>query len=665
MNWDSGLDVNSPAYIFVSNNSIVLHSLAGPGTGKTFALKRRIARLISEGVDPKRILAVTFTRTAASDLQNEILSLNISGAEKVIAKTLHSLCLQLLLKRDIMTVTERYPRLMLTYEIKIMLKDLNKPEFGTLTDKEKRLRAFEAAWARLQSDEPGYALDEIDAEFEREILKWLKYHKAMLIGEVVPITLNYLKNNPESPEINYYEHILVDEYQDLNRAEQELIKALKGSKNLVIVGDDNQSIYSFKYANPEGIRKVPEVYKDCYSVEFNECRRCPKIVVKLANQLIKNNANRASRDLLRWESNDNGEVHIIQWPLLDNEISGVAQIVKNELDMKEINPEDILILTPRRHIGYRIRDCLNSYNIPAKSYFREDALSSDKVREVYSLINLLAYPEDAVALRFLLGFGAQDGRSNQYKRLKDRAVEINCSIRQLLEKIESGIERIPNIRSIFNQYHKIKEELNYIKNLLVTDCQVALNYFISNDEDESDFYEIKQIYLSAIDEIGILNNKEEMESWIKKIFDYLTSRISMPEAPMDADHVRIMSLHSSKGLSSKLVIITSTIEQLIPNIKPDLSDKEKIRNLEEQRRLFYVALTRCKNDPGIYPGKLIISSCTGIPGKEAVKMGIPSKVNQIRRVYASRFITELGREKPPTIAGSEFLRKYNATQRVY
>jgi DNA helicase II / ATP-dependent DNA helicase PcrA len=135
--------------------------MAGPGTGKSYAMKRRLMRLISEGVDPQKILAVTFTRTAAADMLKEIRSLGVAGCEKIVGGTLHSYCFGLLMKAGVLAWTKRVPRPLITFndgglmrfEIEPMLEDLDRcGEFGDLRSKVRRIRAFEAAWARQQAD---------------------------------------------------------------------------------------------------------------------------------------------------------------------------------------------------------------------------------------------------------------------------------------------------------------------------------------------------------------------------------------------------------------------------------------------------------------------------------------------------------------------------------
>ncbi|GAG35827.1 unnamed protein product, partial [marine sediment metagenome] len=156
--------------------------------------------------------------------------------------------------------------------------------------RDKRLRAFESAWAILQSDEPGWTQDPVDSDFQDELLSWLQFHKAMLIGELVPEALLYLRNNPACEERSAFDHVIVDEYQDLNKAEQVLVDLLAKDRNLVVAGDDDQSVYSFKFAHPEGIIEFPQNHPGTYTEPLAESVRCPTKVIEVANCLISHNS---------------------------------------------------------------------------------------------------------------------------------------------------------------------------------------------------------------------------------------------------------------------------------------------------------------------------------------------------------------------------------------
>ena len=152
-----------------------LRVLAGPGTGKTFALMRRVARLLQTGATPNRILACTFTRTAANDIQNEVARLGVDGVERVRAGTLHSLCFRILSRADVLELTNRVPRPLLNFEERFLLQDLQDDNFGGIRERKRRLQAFNAAWARLQTDEPGWPTDPIDQAFHNALLRWLHF----------------------------------------------------------------------------------------------------------------------------------------------------------------------------------------------------------------------------------------------------------------------------------------------------------------------------------------------------------------------------------------------------------------------------------------------------------------------------------------------------------
>ena len=256
MSWDD--DLTGAAFHVASSDAPRLRVRAGPGTGKTFSLMRRIARYLEEGVHPKRILVSTFTRIAASDLKSAVAELDAPGALFVQATTIHGLCFGILSRHEVLDITGRVARPLLDFECRFMLEDLKLPEFGDIHRRRKRLKAFEAAWARLQDELPGWPTDPLDRWFQDSLLDWLRFHRAMLIGELVPEALRYLQSNPEAQELNRFAHVIVDEYQDLNVAEQRVVDLLASDATLTVVGDEDQSIYSFKHAYPDGIRDFDE-----------------------------------------------------------------------------------------------------------------------------------------------------------------------------------------------------------------------------------------------------------------------------------------------------------------------------------------------------------------------------------------------------------------------
>lgn len=148
MSWNDGLDPESPAYAVAATESPNVRVVAGPGAGKSFAMKRRVARLLEEGIDPASILPVTFTRVAAEDLHRELVGMGVDGCEKLHGTTLHSLALRILMRNHVLDATGRTPRPLNDFEMKPLEADLG--SYGGVRDVRKLVKAYEAAWARLQ-----------------------------------------------------------------------------------------------------------------------------------------------------------------------------------------------------------------------------------------------------------------------------------------------------------------------------------------------------------------------------------------------------------------------------------------------------------------------------------------------------------------------------------
>jgi len=388
MPWDRDLDPKSPAYGIASSQTRFNRVVAGPGTGKSFALKRRVARLLEQGADPERILPVTFTNVAAEDLQREMLQIGVAGCENIRGSTLHSLCMRILSRQSVLVALGRIPRPLNRLEIEPLLYDLPK-NFGDKRGRNKRIRAYEGAWARLQHEMPGYPQNPADADFEDALVAWLTFHEGMLIGEIIPYVYRYLKDNPAAPERSLYDYVLVDEYQDLNKAEQGVVDLLCDSANLCIVGDDDQSLYSFKFAHPAGIREFPTTHRITTDHQIIECQRCPTRIVQMANSLIAQNRDREPRQLTPTPQNGPGDIAIKQYQTLDQEAVAIADFIADLVNNQGYAPQEILVLAQRRSVGNPIHDALTGRNIPSKSYYQEGALESHAAQERLAILKLV------------------------------------------------------------------------------------------------------------------------------------------------------------------------------------------------------------------------------------------------------------------------------------
>lgn len=426
--------------------------MAGPGTGKSFAMIRRIARLIEvDNVAPERILAVTFTRTGATDLRKELHGMGVPGCEGVRAGTLHGFCFRLLLTHEVLDFIGRVPRGLLTFtksgiyrfEIEALTADLTlHGNFGTKRDMTKRIRAFEADWARLQHEQPGWPTNPVDQIFHQHLTEWLRFHRGMLIGELVPETLRYLRDNPASLAFEMYDHIVVDEYQDLNRAEQELIDILSAGKHLSIIGDVDQSIYRFRYANPDGILDFINRHQNVEDHTLDHCRRClPEIVTVADNVILRNYPSGEPHRLLPFQPPIAAAmVRIVQWPSVQAEAKGIAAFIHCLITQKGVGAGEILVLSPRRLIANEINRCLAALEIgiPAHSFYNDKLLEPIETQLSITKLHLLTDPEDRVALRFWLGAGSSSWRRRQYQPLRAHCEQYDLSPSVVLSQVANG-----------------------------------------------------------------------------------------------------------------------------------------------------------------------------------------------------------------------------------
>jgi superfamily I DNA/RNA helicase len=568
--------------------------------------------------------------------------MDIEGCENIRAGTLHSFCFSLLMRDDVFGFLDRYPRGLVSFsqagvarfEATPLLQDIRlMGNFGGPRDISHRILAFEAAWARLQHEQPGWAQDPVDQQFERCLEDWLGFHNAMMVGELVPLTLNYLRGNPTCEALEIFDHIIVDEYQDLNRGEQELLDVLSGNCCLSIVGDIDQSIYSFRHAHPEGIEDFSTRHVT-HDETLNACRRCGSQIVDLANSVIlRNHAAGASDRLLPMDPPERaGDVGIVQWLSLGDEAEGVADYVEHLL-ANGYSAGDILLLSPRRLIAKGIKEALLGKDIEAHSFYNDKLLEPDEAQLAFNKLTLLADREDRVALRFWLGLNSPSCRARQYAKLMAYCNENDTSPFDVLAACSSGDLAIAGVGQLVERYDEVIENMEHLEWLNVSEL---LDELFPEGEEWADA--IRELMVEKLDDVTDAEGLHKV----------LHAEITQPEMPPDGEFVRLMSLHKSKGLTSRVVVLVGCMRGLMPFIDRNATGSRRAALLKEQRRLFYVALTRAKE-------KLVLSSVSSLDRSLAHKLGaIVGGGRGAGRTIACEFIQELGPNAPRTQRGDRW-----------
>jgi DNA helicase II / ATP-dependent DNA helicase PcrA len=638
MAWDVELDKNSVTYKIAAATEKRIRVIAGPGTGKSFAMKRRVARLLEAKIPPKDILAVTFTRVAAEDLHRELQNLGVPGCEELSGQTLHSLAMRILSRQHVFQMLGRTPRPLNKFELNAMLADLHGAHGGKKVCR-KLVQAYEAAWAQSQGDEPGFAKTEQEKSFSHDLLNWLKFHECMLIGEIIPYFVRYLKENPKAKEHTEYKQLLVDEYQDLNKAEQTAIAYLGNQGEVCIVGDDDQSIYGFKHAYPDGIREWKKLHPGCADFAMTDCYRCPTTIVKMANALISCNLNREKRKLTEIAAKGPGEVIITQQSNPDAEVKWIATKVK-ELLANKVHPSEIIILVQRKKAGRRILSALKDKDIPSKSYYDESQLDGETAQRRFALFKLLLNNQDRVALRYLVGVGAGTFRTGPYSKLRAYCEGSGDTPWQSLEKLSNGALSIKNTNTLVETFKELRATLDELSSK-ASDLDEFIDAMFPSDD----------LYIEELRELAI--KVRENCNTPRELLEGMMDEVTQPDIPPAIEEVRVMSLHKSKGLSSPYVFIAACVQGVLPQIPDAGAPKaESDADLEEARRLFFVGITRVKADPKKErPGSLYITypkeMNAGVASGE--KVAFKHVVYGQAQLLPSIFIHELGPAAPNPI----------------
>jgi superfamily I DNA/RNA helicase len=635
--WDKDLDKDGVAYKIAADTGDRIRVIAGPGTGKSYAMKRRVARLLEQGTEPDKMLAVTFTRVAAEDLHRELQKLDVPGCEELEGQTLHSLAMRILARQHVLKAVGRTPRPLNKFEQKAMYCDIA-PAYGGKKKCKNLVKAYEGAWAQSQGDLPGFPKTDEEKAFQADLLGWHGFHQSMLIGEVIPYLVRYLKENPAADEHNEFDHVLADEYQDLNKAEQTAIAYLSEKAHICIVGDDDQSIYSFKHAHPEGIREWKKIHARCADFEMVDCQRCPTDIVEMANSLIGQNKQRDNRHLKPIDAKGKGEVQIVQLINSEMESKWIAKKAKELID-KGVQPHEIIILVQRKKGAPWIVDALKSVGVPAKSYYDESQLETEAAQIQFAMFKLFLNKDDRVALRYLVGINSNNFCASAYAKLRAHCEESGDAPYKALEKLSAGMLKLAHAKPMVAQFEKITKKLDDLEPYREDVPGLINQLFPAGQPSVADLRNLAEAVMGEAKDAG-------------ELFASMMKEITQPDIPPEVKEVRVMSLNKSKGLSSPYVFIAQCLQGVLPAVEKDGTPQLVVNaRLEEARRLFFVGITRVKST-GNCPGSLFLTYPREMGANAAKGLRIPftKTFNGRARLMPSVFIQELGPKAPAPVA---------------
>lgn len=590
--------------------------VAGPGTGKSFVIEGRVHWLLSnQNIPPEDIIAISFTRAASKDLKERIhgycIAHNQSNVTNIRVSTLHSLALYILRKTGNLNLYPTDPIIMDDWE----LSEIFDAEYGhRIASNPTRCveirRDHEAFWSTGNWNPPNLPVPKkaITAA-ERQSFKAFysprtQAYSCVLPGEIIRMCVTQIQAGLIDPVAELgVQHLIVDEVQDFNPCDFDFIDLLiHRGVNVFISGDDDQSVYSFRYAFPQGIQNFTTTYPNSTNHVLDDCFRCTPAVLNAAIGVINTfpAQNRIPKNLSSLYSNSNPinngflQANTFRNPLREaSYIANSCQALINQ----NISPKDIMILVSNKRAQLNfITDALNVLNIGYDANQREDFKDSNHGRFLISILRILENTNDYIAHRVLLGTPNKIGLTT-CNGITDKVIANNMNYRTIFyNQLPTGVFSNREVAAI----DKAKATLQVIQNWSLTETitlrAADIDQIILTDFSQAEVVDWRAFISSLPLDITLDELKDYLETDSQETKDNILNSIFIrlnqvnPQPNPLPDKIRIMSLHSSKGLSAKIVFIPGLEETIFPN-----TFAQQIPGLVlECARLFYVAITRAK-----------------------------------------------------------------------
>ena len=562
--------------------------LAGAGSGKTKVLTTKVAYLILEkNVSPDNILAITFTNKAAKEMKDRILNMVGMVGYKIQISTFHSFGLAILKKHyDKLGLSKNFTILDSddsNVVVKNILKDRNYDEnyraIRSIISNNKNALVDSLEFARFVSND----YDEMVLDVYQRYEDRLKRNNSVDFDDLLmlPIVLfrkypNILKEYQEQ-----YKYILIDEYQDTNEAQYLLAKMISAKyKNICVVGDDSQSIYSWRGSNYKNILNFEKDYPDCKTVYLEQNYRSTKTIIEASNELIKNNVHRKDKNL--WTDNEEGVK--IEYHIASNEKDEAYYVIReiNKLIDEGTKLSDIAILYRTNAQSQNFEKELVLSNIPYKVVGSVYFYNRKEIKDLMAYLKLIYNKDDDVSLMRIINVPRRKIGKMTIDKLREKANDLKVS---LYDAIDSGKEL--EFKNLIEELRSQKDEMtlaNFIQ--LVLDKTNLIKELESENTIEAEtrienLNEFKTIAIQFEENYGIISLEDFLNeiSLVADITEYKNN-----------DGITLMTIHSAKGLEFDNVFIVGLEESIFPHMNSFDSNEQ----LEEERRLCYVAITRAK-----------------------------------------------------------------------
>ena len=576
---------------------------AGAGSGKTRMLTHRIAYLVKElSISPFNILAITFTNKAANEMKQRISTM-IDGAENMWICTFHAMCSKILrMHADRIGYTNTftiYGDVEKNRAIKKLIENIdtkiNTETFAWHISNAKNNILSPDEYARYIFDKEKCAtITKVYKEYEQS----LKKSNALDFDDLLTKCYDLFVSCPDVLEKyqEKFKFIHVDEFQDTNKAQYILIKLLAGqNKNVFVVGDEDQCIYSWRGANIDNIKSfIVDFNAKVFKLEQNY--RSTKNIVKLANKLIKRNNNRIDKNL--WTNNDIGS-SISQKELYSDLDEGeyVAEKIEQLHTIQGYKYSEIAVLMRINSMSRILEEKLLTYNIPYKVYGGFKFFERKEIKDTLAYLHLISNPRDTDAMMRALSFPKKGIGDTSITKLIEIATLYNVSIMQIIEEpekfeIQGALQsKLVPVKMLFDDLNDKAKTMNLVDFVTYVVNRVGIKEAIGTktEEDENKCLNIDDFVVS-VQEYCTANEDATLEDYLQSI----TLLRDIDSLNDEDDFVSLITVHSAKGLEFKNVLIVGLNDGIFPLSRAINSTDPN--ELEEERRLMYVAMTRAKEN---------------------------------------------------------------------
>lgn len=609
MDYLAGLNPQQRAAVENTNGPVMI--VAGAGSGKTRVITYRVAHLIQNGTDPFNILVLTFTNKASKDMRERISKVVGAEARNIWMGTFHSVFAKIL---RVEADKIGYPNNFTIYDtddsksvIRAILKELQLDDklyaanfvFNRISSAKNNL----ISWGEYQANEQ---IQAEDLQNKRPLIGQIyeTYAKrcfragAMDFDDLLFKTNILLKEHPDV--LNKYQqkfrYLMVDEYQDTNFSQYTIVRKLAAAyQNICVVGDDAQSIYAFRGANIQNILNFERDYPDLKVYKLEQNYRSTQNIVNAASSIIANNKHQLEKKV--FSQNDEGERIKVARAFTDNEEGKlVAEAILQERSLKGYQHQDFAILYRTNAQSRAMEEGLRKLNIPYKIYGGTSFYQRKEIKDLLAYFRITFNPKDEEAIKRVINYPKRGIGDTSVDKIIVAADQHNLSLWDVIEHPQQYVEgrlanQLNDFATMIKSFQAEAKKLDaYDAALFIAQHAGILKELYADDSVEGrSRYENIQELLNGIKEFA---EREDIE---EKGLDVFMQDVALltnddKESDKNKDTVSLMTIHSAKGLEFKNVFIVGLEENLFPS-QMSLTSRT---DLEEERRLFYVAITRAE-----------------------------------------------------------------------